>query len=279
MQTLRDALRERGYLVGRDVAIDARYANGKADELPRLASELVNLAPTILIALGSNAATAVHEVAPRLPIVALVGDFRSAGLASDFGRPGGSTTGVSFLSSELDAKRLEFLASVLPKKSTVMLLGDRLSISSGNPGLIDVGQALGLTLRAVNVSTPEEVSAAYASARRSGINGVNVLSSPFLNGMVGRIIELAASTRLPSIYHWPESAERGGLMAYGPRLSLIYRQLAGFVSRILEGALPSQLPIEQPTIFEFVINLRTASSLRLTIPQTTLVQATTLIRP
>ena len=278
LQAFRDGLRERGLVEGRDVAIEVRYANGRQADLAPLAAEIAALKPAVWVAIGGAAARAALGAAPNLPIAALTGDFRAAGLAADFGHPEGRVTGVSFLSADLDAKRLELLAVLLPKGSAVLNLGDPAAITGAKAAIEATGRNLGLTLHAATARTPEEIDAAFATARRLRVAGVNVLSSPFLNNERARIIELAAGARLPAIYQWPESAEAGGLMAYGARLSAIFRQLGVYAARILDGAKPAELPIEQPTRFELVINLKTAKALGITMPQSLLLRADEVIQ-
>jgi putative tryptophan/tyrosine transport system substrate-binding protein len=276
LQAFRDGLREHGLVEGRDIAVAIRYAGGLAEELPRLAAELAMLKPTVIVAYGKVATDAALAAAPEVPVVSL-GDLVVAGHAAELGRPGGRVTGVSFLPSILNAKRLELLAGLLPKGSAVLNLGDPNS-PIGTRSVEAAGASLGPVLHAAYASTPAEIDAAFAAARKLSVVGINVLNSPFLYGNRTRMFALAASAKLPAIYQWPEAAAEGGLMAYGPRLSAMQRQLARFVSRILNGAKPSELPVEQPTKFEFVINLKTARALGITIPQSVLLRADEVIQ-
>jgi putative ABC transport system substrate-binding protein len=275
LQALRDGLRGQGHVEGRGLAIDVRHAAGRAQDLPRLAAELAALKPAVFIATGAAATDAALAATPDVPVVAL-GDLVAAGHAAQLGRPGGRVTGVSFLPGPLNAKRLELLAGVLPKGSAVLNLGDPNSVV-GMQSVEAAGRLLGLQLHAAFASTPAQIEAAFANARQQRLAGVNVLNSPFLSTHHARIIALAAAARLPAIYQWPESAADGGLMGYGPSLTAMFRQLAGHASRILGGAKAADLPIEQPTRFELVINLKTARSLGLAIPQTLLLRADELI--
>jgi putative ABC transport system substrate-binding protein len=275
LQAFRDGLRERGLVEGRDVAVAIRYAGGRADELPRLAAELAALKPAVFVAYGTAATEAALAAAPEVPVVSL-GDLVAAGHAAELGRPGGRVTGVGFLPSALNAKRLELLAGLLPKGSAVLNLGDPNS-PVGTQSVEAAGRSLGLMLHAAYASTPAEIDSAFAAARKLGVAGINVLNSPFLYGNRARMFELAASAKLPAIYQWPEAADEGGLMAYGPRLTAMQRQLARLVSRILDGAKPSDLPVEQPTKFELVINLKTAKALGITLPQALLLRADEVI--
>jgi putative ABC transport system substrate-binding protein len=276
LQGLRDGLREHGHTEGRDIVIDVRYADGRAQELPRLAAELTALGPALIVATGTAATDAAISATADVPIVSL-GDLVAAGHARQLGRPGGRITGVSFLPAQLNAKRLEMLAVLLPKGSAVLNLGDPNSVV-GMQSVEAAGRLLGLVVHAANASTPAQIDAAFATARKLRVAGVNVLNSPFLSANHTRVIELAAQARLPAIYQWPEAARAGGLMGYGPSLIAMFRQLARYASRLLAGARAADLPVEQPTRFELAINLATAKALDLTIPQSLLVRADEVIR-
>jgi putative tryptophan/tyrosine transport system substrate-binding protein len=277
LQGLRDGLREHGHAEGRDIVIDVRYAGGRAQELPRLAAELAALGPALIVATGAAATdAAIAATADDVPIVSL-GDLVAAGHAVQLGHPGGRITGVSFLPAPLNAKRLELLAVLLPKGSAVLNLGDPNSVV-GMQSVEAAGRSLGLVVHAANASTPAQIDAAFASARKLRAAGVNVLNSPFLSAHHARIIELAAQLRLPAIYQWPEAARAGGLMGYGPSLIAMFRQLARYASRLLAGAKAADLPVEQPTRFELAINLATAKALGLTIPQSLLLRADEVIQ-
>jgi len=276
LQALRDGLRGQGHVEGRDLAIDVRHAAGRAQDLPRLAAELAALKPAVFIATGALATDAALAATPDVPVVAL-GDLVAAGHAAQLGRPGGRVTGVSFLPGPLNAKRLELLAGLLPKGSKVLNLGDPNSVV-GMQSVEAAGRLLGLELHAAYASTPAQIDAAFANARQQRLAGVNVLNSPFLSAQHARIIALAAAARLPAIYQWPESAAEGGLMGYGPSLTAMFRQLAGHASRILGGAKAADLPIEQPTRFELVINLKTAKALGITVPSSLLLRADEVIQ-
>ena len=275
----REGLRERGHVEGRDVVLDVRYAEGQAQDLPRLAAEIAALKPAVIVALGRPATDAALAATATLatPIVSL-GDLVGAGHAAQLGRPGGRVTGISFLPIPLNAKRLELLSQTLPKGSAVLNLAELQPLPEAMKIVEDAGRSLGLVTHAAFANTAAEIDAAFAAARRLRVAGVNVLSSPFLQNLRAHIFQLAASARLPAIYQWPDSAREGGLMAYGPNRDAMNRQLAGYASRILAGAKPADLPIEQPMRFELVINLKTAKALGLAIPQLLLVRADEVIR-
>ncbi len=279
VQAFREGLRERGHAEGRDVVLDVRYAEGRAQDLPRLAAELAALKPAVIIAPGPTATDAALAATATVatPVVSL-GDLVAWGHAAQLGRPGGRVTGISFLPFPLNAKRLEVLAQTLPRGSAVLNLADLQPLPEAMRLVEDAGHALGLVTHAAYARTAAEIDAAFAAARRLRVAGVNVLNSPFLYNLRAHIFQLAASAKLPSIYQWPDAAREGGLMAYGPSLEAMNRQLAGYASRILGGAKAADLPIEQPTRFELVINLKTARALGLSIPQSLLLRADEVIQ-
>jgi putative tryptophan/tyrosine transport system substrate-binding protein len=277
LQALRDGLRERGFVEGGDIVIDIRYANGRAQDLPRLDGELAALRPAVIIAPGSTAANAaLAATAADVPVVSL-GDLVGAGHAAQLGHPGGRVTGVSFLPTPLNAKRLELLAGLLPKGSAVLDLGDPLARDGDMQVVDDAGRSLGLVTHAAYARLPAEIETAFVSARRLRVAGLNVLNSPYLAANRLQIFELAAGAKLPAIYQWPEFAADGGLMGYGPSIRTMFRQLAGYASRLLNGAKPADLPIEQPTRFALVINLKAAKAIGVTIPQSLLLRADEVI--
>jgi putative ABC transport system substrate-binding protein len=188
-------------------------------------------------------------------------------------RPEGNTTGVSIMGTELDAKRLELLAELLPARSTVILLADSTTHRESRPALHAVAQASGLTLQEASVSTPDEIERVLRGAGQRGVAGVNVLSSAFLFSQRGRIIKLAAEQILPTIYQWPETAEEGGLIAYGPSLHGAFRQVTTLVVKILQGRRPGDIPVEQPTRFALYLNLMSAHALNLIVPPLMLLRA------
>jgi len=276
LQGLRDGLRERGHVEGRDVVIDVRHAGGRVQELPRLAAELAVLEPVLFVATGAAATNAALTARAEVPVVSL-GDLVAAGHAAQLSRPGGRVTGISLLLGPLNAKRLELLASMLPKGSAVLNLGDPNSVVGIAP-VEAAGRSLGLVLHSAFASTPAQVDAAFVNARQLRVAGVNVLNSPFLSTQHARIIEQAAVARLPAIYQWPETAHDGGLLGYGPSLREMFRQLAGYASRLLGGAQAADMPIEQPTRFTLVINLKTAKALGITVPSSLLLRADEVIQ-
>jgi ABC-type uncharacterized transport system substrate-binding protein len=278
-QALADGLRTQGYLQRRDMVLDARWAGGRTEGLAQLAGQLAALKPAVIVASDPQATQAALAADPDVPIVALLGDAIGSGFAAQLGRPGGRLTGVSFLGTPLNAKRLELLAELLLKGSAVLNLGDPGTHGAAAIDKISAAaRALGLVSHVAHAGTAQEIDGAFAAARRLRVAGINVLGSPFLNGNRARIIELADKARLPAIYQWPHSARDGGLLAYGPSITAIHHQLAALVARILGGAKAGDLPIEQPTKFELVINLKTAKAIGATIPQSLLLRADEVIQ-
>jgi putative ABC transport system substrate-binding protein len=271
-------LAEQGLVDGRDIVLEMRSAQGRIEAMPQLAAELAGLRPAVVIALGPQATRATLSADPALPVVALLGSAVEAGIAPQLGRPGGRLTGVSFLGSTLNGKRLELLGELLPKGAAVLNLGDP---AARTPFILeDLGRfarTTGLNTRDAFASTPAEIDAALASAVRMRVGGLNVLASPFLHAHRARIIEGAAKARLPAIYQWPQSARDGGLMAYGPDLEAMNRMLAERAARVLGGTPAGELPILQPTRFELVINQATARGLGLSLPQALLLRADEII--
>jgi putative ABC transport system substrate-binding protein len=272
------AMAELGVVDGRDIVIVGRSADGRTVDLPRLAKELVALEPALIVTVGPQATQAALAADPAMPVVALVGSAVEAGLAAQLARPGGRLTGVSFLGTPLNAKRLELLAELLPKSHVFLNLGDPGTRTAAlAEALAAASRNLRLVTHDVVAGTPHEIDAAFATASRLRVSGVNVLGSPFLHTHRLRIIELAAKARLPAIYQWPRTAHEGGLMGYGPSLVAMYQLLAGMVVRVLNGSKPGDLPIAQPTRFELVINSRVARALGLSVPQSLLLRADEVI--
>jgi len=250
-----------------------RYADGKVDRLPMLAAELVDQRPAVIATFGDATGLAAKAATAAIPIVSMSEDLVRANIVSSMRQPGGNITGLSIMGTELDAKRLEILAELLPPRSKVLLLADPTTHRESRPALDATAAALGLTLREAIVSSPEQIERSLREARDDGAAGVNVLSSALLFALRGRIISLAAKLGMPSIYQWPETADEGGLIAYGPSLRGAFRQLTTLVDKILKGAKPGDIPVEQPTRFSLVINLKTANALGLTVRPLTLLRA------
>ena len=276
-EPVRAYLRALGYVEDRNIAFDFRYADGRVERLPALANELVAGRATVIVTFGDAAGLAAQKATSSVPIVAMSEDLVRAGLVANMSRPERNITGVSVMGTELDAKRLDILAEVLPPRGTVLLLSDPTTHRESRPALYATAATRGLTLREAVVRTPDDIERALRDAKQSGISGVNVLSSALLFALRGRIVSLATELRLPAIYQWPETADEGGLIAYGPRLRGAFRQVTTLAVKILHGARPGDLPVEQPTRFILVVNLKAAGKLGLTLPLPILVQADTAI--
>jgi putative tryptophan/tyrosine transport system substrate-binding protein len=267
-----------GYVEGRNIAFDFRFADGSADRLPALAAELAARHPKVIATFGDAAGLAAKGATTAVPIVSMSEDLVRARIVDNLRRPGGNITGLSIMGTELDAKRLEILAELLPPRSTVLLLADPTTHRESRPAIDRAATALGLTLRESIVGTPDEVDRALREAKASGVGGVNVLASALLFALRARIIARAAEIGVPAMYQWPETAEEGGLVAYGPSLHLAFRQVTALVDRILRGARPGEIPVEQPSQFSLFLNLRTARALGLRVPAVSLLRADRVIQ-
>jgi putative ABC transport system substrate-binding protein len=270
---LRAYMQALGYVEGRNVSFDVRYADGKVDRLPALAAELVAQRPAVIATFGDAAGLAAKAATNTIPVVSMSEDLVRAKIVTSLRNPGGNITGVSIMGTELDAKRLEILGELLPARSTVLLLADPTTHRESRPALYATAASLGLTLREVIVGTPDQIERAMRGAKNQGAAGMNVLSSALFFALRGHIIALAEKIGLPAIYQWPEIAEEGGLIAYGPSLRGAFRQVAIIVDKVLKGANPNDIPVEQPTRFSLVINLNTANALGLTVPPLTMLRA------
>jgi putative ABC transport system substrate-binding protein len=281
VEALRLGLREAGYIEGKNITIEYRYAEETLDRLPTLASELVRLQVDVIVAAGNQAITAAKQSTTTIPIVmAASGDAVRQGFVASLARPGGNVTGLTLQSPELSGKRLELLMEVVPKLSLVAVL-----LKSGNPlhaftwkETEAAAQALKVKLQAVEVRESEEFESAFATMARSRAGALIVPLEPLFNNQAGRIVNLAAKNRLPGMYGDRHYVDAGGLMAYGASIADTWRRAATYVDKILKGRKPGDLPVEQPTKFELVINLKTAKVLNLTIPQSVLYRADKVIK-
>jgi putative ABC transport system substrate-binding protein len=252
------------------------WADGRSERTPALAGELVAQNADLIVAFGDPAIRAVQRATQVIPIVGMTDDMIGSGLAASLARPGGNTTGVSILASELNVKRLEILHEFVPQARRIAVLADSTTISSRDQ-LASAARALSVELVPFEAGSPDELGRALDAIAATKIEAVNVLASPLLQVSRPQIIARMRDHRLPAIYQWPESAEDGGLLAYGPRQLLCYRHVITLVDKVLRGAKPSDLPIEQPSKFELAVNLKTASALGLTIPPTLLLRADEVI--
>jgi putative ABC transport system substrate-binding protein len=277
-------LRDLGYIEGRNVVIEIRDAEGKLERLPALAAELVALKVDVILAGGTAQALAAKEATKTIPIVfTAVVDAVADGLVTSLARPGGNVTGLSSLVSELVGKWLELLKQAVPGISRVAVLwhpgtlGERTE-KDMLKGAEAAARALGVRLQFFEARGPADFERAFSDMTRARAGALTVWTSPMFNTQRGRLVNLAAKHRLPAVYPWTEVGDAGGLMAYGANVADVFRRAATYVDRILKGAKPGDLPVEQPTKFELVINLKTAKALSLTIPQSLLLRADEIIR-
>ena len=281
IEAFRQGLRKFGYTEGKTIAIDYRFAEGRSERLHDLAIELVHLNVDIIIARAIPGAVAAEQATTAIPIVFVgVADAVAARLIASLAHPGGNITGLTSLAPELSGKRLELLKETFPKVSRVAVL--RNPSNPGDPILWNETQAasqtLGLQLQSLEVRSPKDLEDAFESATRAGTQALVTLTDPLLQSHRKQIVDFAAKSRLPAIYPDSEYVEAGGLMSYAANALEFYARAATYVDRILKGAKPADLPVEQPTKFELVINLKTAKQIGLTIPQSVLYRADRVIR-
>jgi putative tryptophan/tyrosine transport system substrate-binding protein len=265
MESFREGLRRSGYVEGQNVTIELRYAEAGLKQLPDLADELMRANVDVIAIFGDLATKTAQRVTSTIPIVTLTDDALGAGLIGSLSRPGGNTTGLTILAPELGAKRLELLSRIVPDLSRVACLWDPTTGPSQSATAENAARAMNLKLQILEVGRREDLEGAIRTAHDGQAQALNVLSSPFLASIYREIIDHAAEYRLPAIYQWREHAEAGGLMSYGPSLPAMWAQDGALVAKVLKGAQPSDLPVEQPTKFELVINLKTAKALGLTV--------------
>jgi putative ABC transport system substrate-binding protein len=274
----RDELSRLGFVEGKTLIVDQRVYGDKPEQATALAAALVQSGVEAIIATGALAIMAVQAATRTFPILGVADDMVASGLVPSLARPGGNLTGISILATELDGKRQEILMELVPRSHRMAALVD-LNVTAP-PQLETLRNAAamrGVELSIYPLRGPEEIAAAIDRAQTAGATALNVLASPVLNANRKLILDRSAALRLPAIYQWPETAEEGGLIAYGPRITKVFRRLAHQLVTLLRGAKPVDLPVEQPTEFELVINLKTAKALGLTIPPTILARADEVI--
>jgi putative tryptophan/tyrosine transport system substrate-binding protein len=282
VESFRQGLRELGYVDGQNIAIEYRWAEGRFDQLPNLAGELVRHNVDMIVAVVTQASLAAKKATGTIPIVMIgVSDPVGSGLVSSLARPGANITGTSSMTAEVVGKQLELLKEILPKISRVAALWN-----PANPifqaiqlrETKDAAQALGMRLQLMEARIPDEIDHAFAAVARERTRALIVLNDPVFTAHRKRIAELSAKQRLAAVSGTLEYPEAGGLMAYGPSFPDMYRRAATYVDKILKGAKPADLPVEQPTKFELVINLKAAKEIGLTIPQSVLFRADKVIK-
>jgi putative ABC transport system substrate-binding protein len=280
IEAFRAGLRELGYAEGRNIIIELRFAEGAIERLPDLATELVALKPAVIVAGSPPAALAARNVTRTIPIVINSSENPVVlGLASSLARPGGNVTGFWWDDEGLTGKRFELLKEVVPGTARVGLIVNPNDASDKNilESLPAVTRALDLTVRVLEVRTPTELESAFMTAAREQLQGLQISLAPMFFSHRATLAAIAANTRLPAVYGMREFATVGGLTSYGTSLPDIYRRLAGFVDKILKGTSSAELPIQRPTKFELVINLKTAKALGLTISESLLLRADEVI--
>jgi ABC-type uncharacterized transport system substrate-binding protein len=281
IDAFRQRLRELGYMEGKDFVMESRYAEGKLDRLPALAAELVRLKVEVILSGGSSTTRPAKEATSTIPIVmAQDDDPVGNGFVASLARPGGNITGLATFSPELSGKRMELLKEIIPRLSRVAVLGT--STQPGNAqGLRETELAAGaykIEVQYQDVLGLGDIEPAFRAASQWHAEAVLVLGGPVLNSDRRRVVDLARKNRLPATYNVPDFVEVGGLMNYGVSFVDLYRRAAIYVDKILKGAKPADLPVEQPTKFEFIINLKAAQQISLTIPPNVLVRADRVIR-
>jgi putative ABC transport system substrate-binding protein len=281
IEAFRQGLRERGYIEGQNIVIEYRFAEGKPDRLPILATELARLKVDVIVVVSTTGAQAAKDATKVIPVVmATSGDPVGSGLVSSLARPGGNITGLTLVSPELSGKRLELLKEAFAKISKVAVL-----LNPGNTASLvalketeAAAEALRLRLQSFQIKGLNDLESAFSVMAKERTDALIALSDPLITFHRKRIVELTVKHRLPAMYASREVAEAGGLMSYGPHIPDLYWRAAYYVDKILKGAKPADLPVEQPTKFELVINLKTAKQIGLAIPPNVLARADKVIK-
>jgi len=281
IDVFRQGLKELGYIEGKNIAIEYRYAEGKADRLPALAAELVGLKVEIVFTSSTPSVLAVKKATSTIPIVFVsISDPVASGLVTSLARPGGNITGLSIVAVELSGKRLELLKEAVPSVTRVAFIWN-----SANPAQAPqwgeaqaAAQALGLQLQSLEVRSANDFDSAFEAALKERVQALITTPEALFGTHLKRIVEFAAKNRLPTMYGNPQFVDAGGLMSYAPDYTVQYRRAAIYVDKILKGSKPADLPVEQPTKFEFIINLKAAKQIGLTIPPNVLARADKVIK-
>ena len=280
LEALKKGLSELGYSEGKNIVLAYRYAEGRNDRLQALATELIRDKVDVLVTTSTISAQAARQATETIPIVLTSGNPLQPGLADSLAKPGGNVTGLTVLPSDLSGKRVELLKETFPKAHRVATLwssADMLSII-GFKHTQDAANAFAVQLHSFELRNVEDIDKAFAETPKNRVDAVLVVISPFVTLHSKRIVELALKHRLPGMYPTRQFVEESGLMAYGPLISDLYYRAATYIVKILKGAKPADLPIEQPTKFEFIINLQTAKQIGVTIPPSVLARADKVIK-
>ncbi|MGH7772912.1 MAG: ABC transporter substrate-binding protein [Candidatus Binatia bacterium] len=281
IDAFRQGLRALGYVEGKDIVIEFRFAEGKPDQLPHYAAELVRLKVDVIVTLGPMDTRAARDATKIIPIVmGQDSDPVGSGFVASLARPGGNITGLSTLAPEISGKHLELLKEILPRLSRVGVLGN--STEPGHAQLLRemelAAGALKVQLKYLEVRDPKDIETAFSAIKKDRADAFTVLRNPITATRRKQIVDLAAKSRLPAMYVAPEWVEAGGLMSYAPDIRENWRRAATYIDKILKGRKPADLPVEQPMKFEFIINLKAAKQIGLTIPPNVLVRADRVIR-
>ena len=281
MDAFRQGLRELGYVEGKNIVIESRYAEGKLSRVPALAAELVRLKVDVIVTGGPSVNRFAKEATVTIPIVlAFDNDPVGNGFAASLARPGGNITGLSAEYPEISGKQLELLKEIVPRLSRVAVLGNSTQPANAQT-LREVelaAKAFGVQLQYLDILGPKDIETAFQAASKGHADAVLVLASQLVTSHPKQFVELAAKSRLPTTYWSAEFVEAGGLMAYSVNITDLFRRAATYVDKILKGAKPADIPVEQPTRFEFIINLKAAKQIGLTIPPNVLARADKVIR-
>jgi putative tryptophan/tyrosine transport system substrate-binding protein len=278
----REGLRQLGYVEGQNVIFEPRHADGKSDRLPGLAADLVRLKVDVILAGGSQTATAAKQATSTIPIVVgSAGDLVGSGLIASLARPGGNVTGSTAVDADLSGKRLELLREAVPKASRIAVFWHRARSSSDLEDIKEseaAARQLGVKVHIVEVQEPTKFQSAYAMVTRERADALIIVQGFFTSAYRVQLLELAAKNRLPSMCEDSRWTNDGCLLSYGPDLRYQWQRAAVFVDKILKGTKPADIPVEQPTKFEFAINLKTAKQVEVTIPQSVLYRADRVIK-
>jgi putative ABC transport system substrate-binding protein len=275
-------LADSGFVVGKNIAVDFRWARGDYGRLPGLASGLTEVGASLIVAVGGTpSALAAKKATATIPIVFLIGDDPvDLGLVASLSRPGRNLTGVTFVTADLGAKRLELLSELVPHASAMaFLLNPHFADAAPQAEAMQAAaRSIGRRLLVLHASTEEQISASFSALSRERVGALVVQNDAFFDSQRSQIVALASSNAIPAIYHIREFPAAGGLMSYGASLADAYRQVGSYAGRILKGASPGEMPVEQPTRFELVINVKTAKALSIKVPQSMLLRADEVIQ-
>jgi putative ABC transport system substrate-binding protein len=281
LEFFKQGLRERGYTEGKNILLEYRYAEGKLERLEELAAELVRDKVDVIVTTAGNSAKAARNITKTIPIVVTSGNLVETGLAKSLANPGGNVTGLSVMAADLSGKRLEILKETLPKakRVAVLLLSPQArELVVGYEETQAAAKALSLRLHWIQVRTANDLESAFTEMTKARDSGLVVILSPFATLNSKRIVDLALKHRLPGIYPTAQFVEEGGLMSYGTSVPDLYRRAATYVDKILKGRTPADLPVEQPMKFDFIVNLKAAKQIGVTVPPNVLVRADKVIR-